>query len=87
MVSVNILNEVQWKSGANIELENYTWIVAEAIRNGFGGSDDEDDNPSKWSFPGAFLYSLTVITTIGESNHFVIYVFILVQFSTMNVLL
>ncbi|GLV36770.1 sandman [Carabus blaptoides fortunei] len=67
MEANNMFNELQWKSNANIELENYTWIVAEAIKNGFDGSD-EDDNPSKWSFPGAFLYSLTVITTIGYGN-------------------
>lgn len=37
--------------------------VLRAIRKGYDGKGDEPH----WTFPGAFLYSLTVITTIGES--------------------
>ena len=31
----------------------------------FSGSDEHE---RQWSFPGALLYSITVITTIGEKN-------------------
>jgi hypothetical protein len=30
-----------------------------------------------WSFPSAFLYSLTLITTIGEFNIFIYFIFVL----------
>lgn len=33
-----------------------------AIKNGYDGTEEN----KRWSFAGAFLYSLTVITTIGE---------------------
>lgn len=61
----NILDEELWRIKTNEELVNYTWLVAEAITNGYDGNNI-DETANKWSFPGAFLYSLTVITTIGK---------------------
>lgn len=46
-------------------LESYQKKVVMAIKNGYDGVDE-----NKWTFAGAFLYSLTVITTIGESFRF-----------------
>lgn len=34
-------------------------------KDGWDGELDEKSNNTKWSFPGALLYTLTVITTIG----------------------
>jgi len=46
-------------------ISSYQQTIVNAIRNeGFDGNNTAD----KWSFAGAFLYSLTVITTIGN-NH------------------
>jgi len=42
-------------------LESYQKTVVSAIKNGYDGVEE-----NKWTFAGAFLYSLTVITTIGE---------------------
>jgi len=39
-----------------------------AIKNGYDGVEE-----NKWTFAGAFLYSLTVITTIGESRFYIYY--------------
>lgn len=49
------------------EILEYQTNIIRAVRNGYDGIDDDEES-MKWRFPGAFLYSLTVITTIGESN-------------------
>lgn len=64
----NILNEMSWKNSVTTELEQFTLVVRDAVRDGYEGSDDPDYK-QKWAFPGAFLYSLTVITTIGEFGY------------------
>lgn len=61
----NIFDELLWKARITMELLDYQRTVTHAIKNGFDGFDNLEDNKS-WTFPGAFLYSLTVITTIGE---------------------
>jgi len=33
--------------------------------NGWDGNDDTEEAPQQWSFAGALLYAVTVITTIG----------------------
>nr|CAI5863890.1 unnamed protein product [Callosobruchus analis] len=51
------------------ELFQYQKIVVNFTRRGYDGTD-ELNCTAQWSFAGAFLYSLTVITTIGEySKH------------------
>ena len=40
-------------------------IIEETERNGYDGHDIPKH---KWNFSGALLYSITVITTIGETN-------------------
>lgn len=58
----NIFSEKLWKAKVRDILETYQENVVLAIKDGYDGVDG-----TKWSFAGAFLYSLTVITTIGES--------------------
>ena len=40
-------------------------VIHKAKTEGYDGGDDNDGN-AQWSFSGALLYSVTVITTIGE---------------------
>nr|CAH7766888.1 unnamed protein product [Callosobruchus chinensis] len=51
------------------ELFQYQKIVVNFTRRGYDGTD-ELNCTAQWSFAGAFLYSLTVITTIGYGNIF-----------------
>lgn len=60
-------NEMLWRSSVMRELEEYQVTITQAVRNGFDGRNTIESN-KLWSFPGAFLYSLTVITTIGYGN-------------------
>ncbi|XP_063220306.1 TWiK family of potassium channels protein 18 [Bacillus rossius redtenbacheri] len=64
---MNVFNESHWKKTMLSELQNYQEKVVEAIRLGFDGTDNVGES-FQWTFPGAFLYALTVITTIGYGN-------------------
>lgn len=59
----NVFSEKLWKAKVKDILENYQKKVVSAIKNGYDGVEE-----NKWTFAGAFLYSLTVITTIGYGN-------------------
>lgn len=50
------------------EIKRYQEIVVNASNKGWQGGETKKDNKTSnpWTFSGAFLYSLTVITTIGE---------------------
>lgn len=71
----NTLEEEEFFRLANVTILNYTLEIVNAINEGFEGEPDStqkkmDTNSTEktqvaWSFSGAFLYSLTVITTIG----------------------
>ncbi|XP_024943239.1 two pore potassium channel protein sup-9 [Cephus cinctus] len=60
----NTIRESVWRNRVRAILKKYQKDIVEAIRNGYDGTEDN----KQWSFAGAFLYSLTVITTIGYGN-------------------
>ena len=63
----NILKYDNWTHDALLIMKNYTREVYDAIDvRGWDGKEVDDDYESQWSFPGAMLYSITVITTIGK---------------------
>jgi len=43
--------------------------VLSAVQDGWDGSDDVTESKLQWSFAGALLYAVTVITTIGISPY------------------
>ncbi|KAL1453763.1 hypothetical protein WDU94_010077 [Cyamophila willieti] len=47
------------------ELKDFQHIVIDNVQKGYEGNRNSSN---RWSFSGAFLYSLTVITTIGKSS-------------------
>ena len=59
--------QAEWKRNVSLELELYQSRIVEAIQDGYDGTDNVNRS-RHWSFSGAFLYSLTVITTIGENS-------------------
>lgn len=60
----NVFSERIWKAKVRAILESYQRKMVTAIKNGYDGTEEN----KRWSFAGAFLYSLTVITTIGYGN-------------------
>ena len=66
--TLNVLHPDNWTHEATQILDNYTEEVYKATKND-GWEFDQGDVKEKelqWSFAGALLYSITVITTIGR---------------------
>lgn len=62
---LNVLHPENWTSDADEILENYTAFVFTYIKKkGWDGNFNEEAE-QQWSFAGALLYSITIITTIG----------------------
>ncbi|CAH0549384.1 unnamed protein product [Brassicogethes aeneus] len=68
-MDMNPFDEKVYKAIMMDELYTYQKLFVNFTRKGYDGFTDEETS-SQWSFAGAFLYSLTVITTIGYGNIF-----------------
>ncbi|XP_023235763.1 potassium channel subfamily K member 18-like isoform X1 [Centruroides sculpturatus] len=64
-VAFNILHKQNWTKSVEDEIRIYQGKLVEAVK---GGYDAQENGRNQWSLPGAFLYCLTVITTIGYGN-------------------
>ena len=63
---MNVFHRQNWTIVANHILDNYTKAIYKATKfYGWDGNDGESD--VQWTFAGALLYSITVITTIGKN--------------------
>ncbi|KAL5277557.1 KCNK18.2 family protein [Megaselia abdita] len=60
---INVLNEKDFKTRINATLTDFQTTLFKSHLAGVGVNITQ-----QWSFSGAFLYSLTVITTIGYGN-------------------
>ncbi|CAG7709890.1 unnamed protein product [Allacma fusca] len=77
VLKLNTINQVEFFRLANAELKNYSMEIVTACNDGFEGephpnnetgNGNETLSEGRWTFPSSFLYSLTVITTIGYGN-------------------
>lgn len=65
--SGEVLNESRWSENATALLRGYEMNMVKAMRKeGYDGNENTDN--LQWSFSGALLYSIIVITTIGYGN-------------------
>ena len=62
----NTLYPDNWTANVTHVVKLYQQDVIEAIAKGWDGTDGAEGT-IQWSIEGGFLYSLTVITTIGEN--------------------
>ncbi|CAN7986921.1 potassium channel subfamily K member 4 [Ixodes scapularis] len=60
----NVLYRENWTAAVSSEILDFQGRLIAAVKDGYDGK--EIGTGQQWSFSGAFLYSLTVITTIGE---------------------
>lgn len=56
----NILEPDKWEEKVKLAVDEYKRTLVSTIRKGYDAKDIQ------WTFSGAFLYSLSVITTIGK---------------------
>ncbi|CAI5446558.1 unnamed protein product [Caenorhabditis angaria] len=63
---INRLNSSHWNRTVMEQVEIFKKVLMHSIRRGFDGKQLNEN--SQWTFTGAFLYSLTIITTIGYGN-------------------
>ncbi|KAL3252108.1 hypothetical protein MRX96_054921 [Rhipicephalus microplus] len=59
-----ILDQTNWTGEAVARLRRFEVTLVQAVRK--EGYDGKEDAQLQWSFTGALLYSIIVITTIGE---------------------
>ncbi|XP_003738083.1 potassium channel subfamily K member 15 [Galendromus occidentalis] len=64
---LNVFERARWIRAVESRLRKYEEDVVKAVRdNGYDGNDS--DQPVQWTFSGALLYCITVITTIGYGH-------------------
>ncbi|EEC14092.1 hypothetical protein IscW_ISCW010334 [Ixodes scapularis] len=61
-----LLDEANWTREAVARLRRFEVTLVQAVRK--EGYDGKEDAQLQWSFTGALLYSIIVITTIGYGN-------------------
>ena len=62
----NTLHPANWTIEVSQIIQEYQARIISEVRDGYDVSAVDNDIPGyKWTFTGALLYSITVITTIG----------------------
>ena len=62
-----VLYKSNWTAMARQILEDYQRELVHQTKRGYQGERLDDDS-KQWNFPGAILYAITVITTIGTDQ-------------------
>ncbi|KAL3186400.1 hypothetical protein MRX96_028112 [Rhipicephalus microplus] len=63
---LNVLYKDNWTFAVNEHIRDFQLRLVAAVKDGYDGK--ESGREQQWSFSGAFLYSLTVITTIEKER-------------------
>lgn len=66
-LDTNIFWPDNWTREAEASLQEFERQLVKALRQGYDGLDPGEAE-QQWSFSGALLFSITVITTIGKKR-------------------
>ncbi|CAL1546677.1 unnamed protein product, partial [Lymnaea stagnalis] len=66
--SLNVLHPSEWKDKVNERLKEFEQEIYEAKEKGWDGINDYTPRTTKWTYPTALLFSVTIITTIGYGD-------------------
>ena len=67
-MELNVLYRKNWTLLAEEVIKRFEKNVIRKVKTeGYDGGDSEDETSGQWNFSGALLYSVTVITTIGNA--------------------
>jgi potassium channel subfamily K member 18 len=58
-----IFHQKNYTNKLKVKLDDYQKNLTYAVKEGYKGN--LNNNTTKWTFPGAILYSITIVTTIG----------------------
>lgn len=61
----NVLYKENWTAMATKEIEKFQQMLIQAVKEGYDGKE-VGSTGHQWSLSGAWMYSITVISTIGE---------------------
>ncbi len=62
---LNVLYKENWTTMASKEIEKFQQRLIQAVKEGYDGKE-VGTTGHHWSLSGSWMYSLTVITTIGK---------------------
>ena len=65
-LSLNMLNQPEWSQKAEVILKDFQMAVFRSVKEDGWDGREESDEEMMWSFAGSLLYSVTIITTIGQ---------------------
>lgn len=66
---LNVLYKENWTAIANKEIEHFERALTKAIKEGYRHQEAQQTD-ARWSLADSWLFSFSVITTIGTFNHF-----------------
>lgn len=84
--TLNILYRDNWTRVAEQELLKFSEQLVLRLKEPNPEAATTSHTTYQWTFAGSFLYSLTVITTIGEYNHHLIHLSLLILYHFNNII-
>lgn len=64
---LNVLYKENWTAMATKEIEQFQRVLVKALKEGYLPGEESKFH-SRWSFTDSWMYSISIITTIGNAD-------------------